>query len=220
MATFTLAAKPRELTGRKTRHLREEGIVPAVVYGAGTDPQSVSVDRNEFVRLYKQAGESSVIGLTVDGGKELNVLIHDFQRDPLTGFVTHIDFLTVDMSKPIEADVALEFVGESMAVKSSGGTLVKSMDHLAVKALPSALVSSIEVDLTALATLDDVIRVSDLTLPQGIEAMDDAEQVIATVSAPRSQEEVEALDKAVEGDVSAVEVEGKKKEAEEEGKDA
>lgn len=212
MATFSLTAMPREIMGRKTSQLRAEGKVPSIVYGTGIDPKNITIDRNEFVRLYKEAGESSVINLKVEGGDTLNVLIQDYQQDVLTEFVTHVDFLVIDMNKVIETDVSLTFVGESMAVKSLGGTLVKSMDRLSIKALPKDLVSTIEVDLSSLATFDDAIRVSDLTLPEGVEATEKATRTIAGVAAPRSEAEMEALDEEVAGDIEEVSVEGEKKE--------
>lgn len=216
MEAIVLNAATRSLVGRKTAALRSEGVIPAVVYGAGVpEPLSIELNRNEFVRLYKTAGESTLLALTVDG-KAINVLIQDLQVDPLRDEISHVDFRAVDMTKMVEAEVNLRFVGESMAMKSLGGTLVHPMETLRVRALPSKLISHIDVDISKLATFEDAILVKDLPLPEGMEAVDDLEQTVALVDAPRSDEEMAALNTAVEIDVTQVEkVEAKKKADEE-----
>lgn len=214
--SHTLLAKPRTEKGRKTNILRAEGKVPAIVYGSGTDPKPITIDRNAFLKVYKNAGESTVVELQVGEGNPLHVLIQDLQSDPVYDLVTHVDFRSIDMTKEIETDVDLEFVGESMAVKGMGGTLVTSREFVTVRCLPSKLVRSIAVDLSKLATFEDVIRVSDLTVPEGMIIQDEPEASIAIVEAPRSEEEMAALDSAVEENVEAVAVAGaEKKEAEE-----
>lgn len=210
---ISLTATLRELTGRKTDALRQAGSVPAVVYGFGTEPKNVTIDRNAFVKVFNEAGSSTVLDLVADG-KSFQVLIGEVQRNPLNDFVTHVDFRAVDPNRKIEAEIDLEFVGESMAVKSLGGTLIQSLESLDVKSLPGALVSHIDVDVSVLATFDDVIRVSDLVIPEGIEVMEDPETAVASVQPPRSEEEMAALDAAVDADISKVEVTTEKKEEE------
>lgn len=220
MSEHILEAKTRIEKGRKTYTLRAAGSVPAVVYGSGTQPRNVSVDRNQFVKMYQEAGESSIVELKIDGGALLHVLIQDYQIDPLRTEFTHIDFRSIDMNKEIETEVELEFVGESAAVKALGGTFIPSLETVDIRALPSKLVRSIKVDISSLATFDDVIRVSDLQVPEGVTILSDVEQAVACVEPPRSEEEMKALDEAVEMDVSAVEVAKEKKEAEEGEADA
>ena len=212
MSIISLPASIRTLVGRKTIKIREEGKVPAVVYGSGTEPKMLTVDRNQFVKIYKEAGESSIVELAIDGASPLHVLIQDYQLDPLRGEVTHIDFRSVDMTKEIDAEVELEFVGESMAVKALGGTFVPSKDSVAVKCLPSKLVRKLTIDISILKSFEDVIRISDIVVPDGMIIDEDPETTLAAVQAPRSEEEMADLDKAVELDVSAVEVEKKAKE--------
>ncbi|MCR4312487.1 MAG: 50S ribosomal protein L25 [Candidatus Uhrbacteria bacterium] len=211
MQHATLNAVLRIIVGRKTDALRVEGKVPAIVYGFGIEPTSITVDRNEFIRVFSASGSSTVVDLMVDGAKH-PVLIGDVQRDPLTNFVTHIDFRRVDATRKIEAKIPLKLVGIPAAVKELGGTLLQSLEDLEVKSLPDALVSHIDVDVMKLATFEDVIRVSDLVVPEGIEVITDADMPIASVQAPRSEEEMAALDTAIEVDVSKVEVTTEKKE--------
>lgn len=213
MQHATLNAEPRSLAGRKTDALREEGKVPAVIYGFGIEPTNITVDRNEFIRVLAAAGNSTVVDLMVGGAKH-PVLIGEVQRNPITDFITHADFRRVDPNRKIEAKIQLELVGVAPAVKELGGTLLQALEDLEVKSLPDALVSRIEVDVTKLATFDDVIRVSDIAVPEGIEVITEAEVAVASVQPPRSEEEMAALDSAVELDVSKVEVTTEKKDEE------
>ena len=215
MTEHILEAKTRTERGRKTRTLRAAGAVPAVVYGSGTQPLNVSVDRNQFVKMYQEAGESSIVELKIDGASPLHVLIQDYQIDPLRTEYTHIDFRSIDMNKEIETEVELEFIGESAAVKALGGTFIPSLETVEIRALPSKLVRSIKVDISSLATFDVSIRVSDLQVPEGVTILSDADLSVASVEPPRSEEEMKALDEAVEMDVTAVEVAKEKKEGEE-----
>lgn len=214
METLTLIAKNRELTGRGTNDLRAEGFIPATVYGLDKDPINITVSRNDFDRALREAGESTVIELDIEGVKE-SVLIHDFQIEPITDFTTHADFLRVDMNVVVETAIELEFIGESEAVKNLGGTFIQQIDAVDVKALPSALVRTITVDISGLKTFDDAIHVSDIIAPEGIEIVMDPETAVAFVQEPRSQAEIEALDEEIVADVDAVEVANEKKSDEE-----
>ncbi|MEK7183282.1 MAG: 50S ribosomal protein L25, partial [Patescibacteria group bacterium] len=205
-----IEAKTREIRGRKTVALRAEGQVPAVMYGFETEPKNIVLDRNAFTKVYGQAGESTVVDLEIEGTKH-PVLISEIQRDPLTDFITHADFRRVDPKRKIEAKIPLKLVGMAPAVKELGGTLLQTLEEVEVMSLPDALVHEIEVDVTKLATFEDVIRVKDISIPDGIEIKSDLEQAVASVQPPRSEEELAALDAAVDGDISKVEVLTEKK---------
>lgn len=213
--SHSLNAQPRTLRGRKTRFLRAQGQVPAVVYGVGTEPSSITIDRNAFLKTYHQAGESTIVELSINEKQPLHVLIQDYQTDPLLNEITHVDFRAIDMNKEIETDVDLEVVGEAPAVKALGGTLVLSRDYVTVRCLPKHLIRTLKIDISTLATFEDGIVITDLKVPEGITILDEPGLSIASVEAPRSEEELAALDSAVEEDVSAVEVAGKKPEEEE-----
>ncbi len=189
METMTLTATSRQEMGRKTNALRAEGQVPAVVYGLDAEPKNIVIARNDFDRVLKGAGESTVIQLSIDGTEE-PVLIQDIQRNPLTEFTTHVDFRRVDMNTAVETSIYISIIGVSPAVKDLGGTLIQSVDAIDVKALPSALVKEIEVDAAKITTFEDAIHISDLVLPEGIELLSDPEQTIATVAPPRVEEAV------------------------------
>ena len=215
MSTYRLAAKTRVLKGRKNWSLRLDDQVPAVIYGpALKEPKNIAVDRQAFTRLFREAGESSLVELEVEGSEPLHVLIQDIQLDPMRDEVIHADFRAVDMNKPVEAEVKLHFVGEAPAVKSMGGTLVRPMETVRVRALPKDLPHFIEVGMTGLTSFEQVVQLKDLVAAQGVEILGEANQTIAFVTPPRSEEEMAELDKAVDIDVTKVEVAGKKEEPE------
>ena len=204
-----LQAKARE-TKTGLDQMRAEGFVPAVFYGMGKESVSIMVEDKEFRKIWREAGESTTVLLETPTGK-VDVLIHEVQMDPVKDTPVHIDFLAVDMNKEIEVPVALEFVGESDAVKA-GGVLTKSLHEVEVKALPKNLPHNLEVDISALATLEDQILVSDIKLPMGVTMVTDGEEVVAVVSAAKEEEPAEAAPV----DLSAIEVEKKGKKEEEE----
>lgn len=217
METTTLKATARTIMGRKTDALRADNTMPAVIYGLKQEPINIQVSRSEFDRAYQDAGESTVVQLDVDGTM-IPVLIHDTQYDTMTDFTTHADFIRVDMNKPVEAKIQILLTGESAAVEVMGGVLVHSTEELEVRALPSALVREIELDLSALKTLDDVLRVSDIKVPAGIEVLTEGNMVVVSVQPPRNEKDLEDLNAPVNADISAVEVTTEKKEEAEEAK--
>lgn len=213
MTHTMLHADPRTLAGRKTNALRAEGKLPAILYGFGTEPTNITIDRNAFVKAYRETGESTVLDLDIAGVAH-PVLIVDVQRNPLNDFVTHADFRRVDLTHKIEAKIPLKLIGISSAVKDLGGILVQSLEEIEVECLPNALVHNISVDISSLKTFDNVIRVSDIAIPADIEVKTSLDSAVASVQPPRSEAEMEALNAAVDGDVSKIEVLTEKKDEE------
>lgn len=208
-----LNAKPRTAFGKKNIALRSEGLVPAVVYGGKKETTAITLDRAEFGKVLKQAGESTIISLEIDG-KGTDVLIHEVQADPILGFPVHVDFYVVSQDKELEVAVPLVFEGVSPAVKDLGGSLVKVLHELEIRALPKNLPHDIKVDISSLQTLDAQILIKDLKLPTGVESVLDLDEVVAAIT--EAGEEV--VEEAVPVDLSAIEVEkkGKTEEASEE----
>jgi len=209
--SITISAEKRVVIGRDNWKTRAEGFVPAVVYGPAMEPKNVSVDRKALVLAFREAGESTLVDLVVNGDQAVKVLIQDLQFDPMSSEIIHADFRAVDLTKEITAKIKLEFIGESAAVKELGGTLVQALNEIEVRALPQNLVHLIEVDISKLKTFDDTIHISDLTFPTGVAAVDDLGDTVALVTPPRSEEEMAELDKALDIDVNAVEVAKKEK---------
>lgn len=185
--------------------LRKGALIPAVMYGHGVPTVSVAVDRGAFQRVWKSAGESSLIDLTLDAGAPVKAIIHDLQFDPRTNDVTHIDFHQVKMTEKVQVDVELAFVGEAPAVKELGGMLVKVHTALSVEGLPADLVKEVSVDVSSLATFDDAIHVRDLVLPNGLTVLAQPDDVVVSVERPRTEEELASLTETVNEDVSKVE---------------
>ncbi len=196
--------------GEKTDELRASGRIPAVFYGFGKESTPISVPAIEFTKLFREAGETTAITLDL-GGEKVSTLIHDLQKDPVKGNITHVDFLVVDMNKEAEVAVPIEFIGLAEAEKLGLGVVVKVMHEIEVRALPANLPHSIEVDVTSLATLSDAIHAKDLVLPTGVSLVTEADEVVAAVAAF-----VEEKEDAPVLDVSAIEVEKKGKKEEDE----
>lgn len=212
---FKLSAVRREKKGEK---IRDEGLLPAVIYGVGKDTESLTLTYVDFIKLYDKAGESSLIDLDVDNKDYGKVLIHEVSHDPVSGNIIHADLLRIDMEKPITASVELIFMGESKAVKESGGTIVRNIEEVEVECLPKNLVNHIDVDLSVLASFDDVIKVSDLVLPEGVKVTDPAgEVIIAKAQRALTEEEIKAMEEkaSAEVDVSKIESSAPKKSTEE-----
>jgi large subunit ribosomal protein L25 len=167
----------------------------------------------EFQRVYRQAGESTLVNLMVDGTAPVKVIIQEVQRHPITGRPIHVDFHQVRMTEKLHTEIPLAFNGEAPAVKELGGVLIKNIAHIKVEALPGDLIHEIPVDVAVLKTFDDLIHVSDLKVPPGITVLDKLEEVVALVTPPRSEQELAELEQAVVDEKAAVEqVEGVKKE--------
>ncbi len=208
--TIRLEAKVREKAGSMLQSLRKQGQIPAVVYGHGTEPMMISLDEMVFGKAYKAAGENTMFPLAIDGRKPVNVLIKDVQFHPLTSRLIHADFIQVRMDEAIEANIPLEFVGEAPAIREQGGILVRALDELEVSAFPQDLPHSIAVDLSALRTFEDIIKIKDLVIPAKVKVTLDPETVVALIEAPRSEAELEKLNEKVEVDVTKVEKTEKK----------
>lgn len=187
MEKYTLELSPRELTGRKVKRLRNQGLVPGVVYGNDIAPVNFQTNAKDFAKLYSHAGETSVIEVSIKGEK-MPVLIHEIATDPVSDAIIHVDLYKVNLKEKITASVPLNFIGESSAVKNFGAVLVKSMNEIEVEGLPNDLPHQIDVDLSALANANSLILAKDIKLPKGLELMTEPEIVVAGTQV--QQEEV------------------------------
>lgn len=210
---FSIEVKTRT---EKSAVTRAQGLIPGVLYGQKIKPISVFVNGIVFEKLYKQAGESNLIDLQLDGKNPGKVLIQDVQIDPVRGNIIHVDLMQIDMGKEIHATVPINFVNEAPAVKELGGTLIKALQELNIKCLPKDLVGQIDFDLSGLKTFDDVIHVRELILPSGIVVTDSADVVVAKVNKPLTEEEFKAMEEGQVKDIATIEVEGEKEKAEKE----
>lgn len=206
-----LSAQTREKLGKSVKTLRAEGLIPAELYGHGLENIHLMVDGKEFRKVFKTAGENTVIELLV-GKDKLNALVHGIQKNHLTGVVDHIDFYQVRMDEVITTKIPVEFMGDAPAVKEQGGILNKTTIEIEVTALPAELPHSMQVDLSVLKEINQSIYVKDLSVPKGVKIEIDPDTVIVSVALPMAEEPIEQAPV----DVSAVKVESEEKKAERE----
>lgn len=204
----SIKAEKRVVVGKKVKDLRLKGKIPAVMYGAGENGILLEISGHDFEKVFKQAGESSLVELEI-GSDRKNVLIHNVAYDPIKDTPVHVDFLQVRMDKLIKAKVELLFEGDSPALKL-GGILVKVHHELEIEALPADLPHQLKVDLTKLEKLGDKFTVADLDLPKGVSTHVGAEEVLALVEAPRSEAEIKAEEVAAAPGIESIEILTKK----------
>jgi large subunit ribosomal protein L25 len=219
MQAIALNAKSRTITGKPTKTLRLTQLIPGVVYGNAMKPENVQMEYNIFAKVFLAAGATNIIDLTIDEKAPLKVLIHDLSRHPVTHRISHVDFYALNMNEKITVTVPLKFVGDSAAVKELAGILVKTIDEVEVSALPTDLVSDIEVNLSPLKTFADALFIHDIVLPKGITLTTKTDDVIAKVMPPRSDEELKSLGDAVVENLDTVEKVAKPEKAKD-GEDA
>lgn len=188
MSDLTLKATTRAQE-ESPRAIRREGNIPAILYGHKIENQMLNLPYNIFYNLYREAGENTLIDLAIDGKEPFKVIIHDVDRDEVSNKVRHVDLYQVKMDEKIETEIPIHFIGESPAVKEMGGVLLKQMDALPVKCLPNDLIKYVEVDLSNLKDLNDVVRVADITIPSTLEVLRDGDEAVTLVTAPREEKE-------------------------------
>jgi len=168
-----------------------DNLIPAELYGHGINNLHLSVPAKEFLKIFKETGESTILKLKIKGEErkeEVAVLIHDIQKNSLTDEISHIDFYQVRMDEKIVASVPLEFIGEAPAVKEKNGILIKAMQEIEVEALPADLPRNIEVDLSRLSEIGMSIYVKDLKINDKAKILVDKETAVATITEPAKEE--------------------------------
>lgn len=213
-----LVAEKREVFGRAVRQLRTQGLIPAELYGHGLPNLHLSVPAKEFLKVFKEAGENTVVTVVV-GKEKLPVLIYDVERHPVSDEIMSVDLYQVRMDEKIRANIPLEFMGEAPVVKETIGVLIKSMHEIEVEALPADLPHDIKVDLSGLAELGQSIFVKNLNVPAGVKINVDPETVVVSVTA-KALEEEKVIEETAAVSVEQVAVETEEKKAERDAKKA
>jgi large subunit ribosomal protein L25 len=203
----SLAAEPRDITGKKVAVLRRTGRLPGVVYGHGVSSENVSVDAHDFELLRRKAGQNALIDLSVHGKSSRPVLIHDVQVHPVHRRPLHVDLFLVRMTEELIVDVPLVAVGTSLAVENLNGTLLHPIEAVRIRALPYHLPQSIEYSIERLVDYEAVVKVADLAIPDDVTLLTDPEEVVAKVLPSRLQTEAEA-ERAEEAEAAAEAAEG------------
>lgn len=204
---LTLNAENRTELGKK---FKKEGKIPAVLYGKKEDTIHITLDQKEFEKIWKEAGESTVV--TVKGlGEDKEILIHDIDFEPVYGGIRHVDLYAIEKGKKVQVNVPLDFIGEAPAEKV-GGVLNRVLHELEIEALAKDLPHDIKIDITVLTDIGSSIHAKDVVLPAGVELITAPEEAVISVSEAKEEEE----EPVETPDLENIEVEQKGKGEEEE----
>ena len=216
-----LKAEKRDVLGRKVKRVRIEGIVPSTLYGKGMESVSIQLKKREVEKIFVETGESGLVDLMLNKKEALPVLLRNPQYGVVSDDLIHIDCYKVNLKEKIVANVPIELIGESKSVKD-GNILMQVTDEIEIEALPADLPEKIEVNLSALKTVEDMIMIADLKIDdEKMEIKNATDQVIVKTEEPNKEEEVieEVIDPsevpATEQKEGEEETEGDKKEGEE-----
>jgi len=192
MYQIELEASKREILGKKVRFLRRRGITPVNLFGHGIESRALQCDTGKLKQVLTEAGETVLINLKVGREKTARtVIIRDVQVNSLKGGLLHVDFYQVKMGEEIKVEVPISLVGKAPALEVMRNTLLQEMDTLTVECLPSRIPASIELDISSLTKSEQVLRVKNIELEEGITVINDPEQVVAKISSQQIQEIVE-----------------------------
>ena len=217
MEAILLDVELRNITGKAVRHMRQEGYVPAVVYGHRTEPVSLQVAERALRQALRVAGTNRLITLNVPGQETPKmVLVRELQRDAMSHAMLHVDFYEVVMTEEITAEVPVVLIGESTLVKGGGGLLFQGLDTIEVECLPGDLPQQVEVDLSSLVEIDQAVVVRELKLGDGVKVLTDLNEVVVKILPPEAEEVEEVV---APTEPTEVEVVGKKAKVEEEAQE-
>ncbi|NTV30648.1 50S ribosomal protein L25 [candidate division WWE3 bacterium] len=183
MSRERLNVQPRLAFGNKTKKLRRDGFVPANIYGASIESVSIQVDYPSFNKVMKQAGETDLIDIFIEGESDSRpVLIYDVQKNPITNSALHVDFFQVNMKEKVEVTVPIELIEEAPAVAEKRGEMLQTVDEVTIEVLPAEIPSYLELNLSSLKNVGDVLTYKDLVVPAGVELIiEDPEEVIVKI---------------------------------------
>ena len=187
-----LTAEERSVTGKQVKRLRQQGLVPAVLYGHNVESVPVQVKRDDLVQLIRMGGRTAIVHLKMGRKRPISVAIKGMHVDPLSGQLLHVDFYRVAAGEKLKMQVPLHFVGEAPVVKVHEVAIVRAVDQVEVECYPKDLPSFIPVDLTGLNDLGTSIRVSDLEPPPNVTILSPGDEMIVSVAAARREAAEEA----------------------------
>ncbi len=189
MTELTLKAEIRDIkTDKKAKHLIEEGYLPGVIYGPQKETKTIKIKMHDFLKSLSDAGENTIISINLED-KVVPVFIHDVFRDPRTNKILHADFYEFSKLHKLKSEIPLKFIGESKAVKELGAVLSRDIDHIEIECLPEDMLHEIEIDLSMLENINDIIFVSSIKVPKGIKILNPEDQAIAS-AVPYEEEKV------------------------------
>ena len=209
MEEQTLSLSQRTVTGKKVKQLRRQGILPVHMYGRGIDSMSLQGVAGDLRRLLPRIGTNIPVSVQVEGNEGENVcFVRDVQRHPVTEDLLHIDFIRVDVTQTISAEVPIALIGSAPATQQ-GGTLLQPLTSLLVEALPMNIPATVEADVSGLDDFEKSIIVRDIPIADNVTVLTDRDEFVARVIPPRVETET--------FDVSDEELDEEATEEEEEG---
>ena len=189
-ASISLELSPREVLGKKVKRLRQQGVIPVHLYGPGVDSQPLQCETTKLVDVLVRAGGNTAVTVTVQGGQETHLAFaREIQWDPRRDDILHVDFLAVDASRPVSAQVPITLIGDSPGARTAGGTVMQQLRDLNVEALPLEVPRELELDLTMLTEPDGVLRAADIVIPGNVTLLTDPEDVVVRIEVLRAVEE-------------------------------
>jgi large subunit ribosomal protein L25 len=200
-----LSAARRTELGKSVAHLRRAGLIPGVVFGHGLESIPVSLNAHEFEQLRRTVHSNTIIDLRLDGADKHRVMVHGIQIDPRTRHLLHVDLFALRSGEEVTVDVPLVSVGVAFAADRLGGTLIHTVDHVRVRALPENLPERIEFSIEPLVDFEAAIHLRDLAIPADVSLLSDPDEVVAKVVPPHVVEEEVAAPAAEEEAVPAEE---------------
>jgi large subunit ribosomal protein L25 len=193
MEQIELEVATREILGKKVRFLRRQGTTPVHLFGHGIESEALQCDTAQLQRVLAQAGRTKLIDLKLDKAKEpRKIVVREIQRNPQTGELLHVDFYQVRMAEKIKVEVPIVLIGEAPALKLKENMLVQDLTSLTVECLPDEIPASVELDLSPLTEVDQLIRVKEIILSEGVTVLNDPEHTVVKISS-RPIEKVEEV---------------------------
>lgn len=179
----------RTIIGKKVSRLRRAGVLPATVYGKGVGPFAVQVSAREFATLYRNAGRTTLINVSLPGQPPISAFVHLIQRHPVTREILHADLRAVDLLIELNVEVPVHVIGESPLVVRGDAVLNVALTTVSVRALPTAIPSFVEVDVTSLDHLDKNLYVSDIKVPEHTTILNAADELVVSITPAQVEEE-------------------------------
>ena len=199
MEKVVIKATRREASRKKTKYLRQEGILPAVVYGRKFAPVAISLDLKDITKMLKTTSSSTLFTIELDG-EEIPALIRESQRDIIFAHFTHMDFLAVSMDEKVRTSVSITLIGVAPAVEDFGAIISTGLDVIDLEALPGDIPPNFIADISVIENIGNSIAVRDLEIPEGVEIFNDLSDMVAIATAPSMAEEEEEEEGLEEGE--------------------
>lgn len=202
MTTLSLDVHVREVLGKKVKYLRQEGVLPATVYGKAFSPVSVQLDERAFAAVYQKVGRTALVNLHIPGHVPQSVFIQDVQRHPVSRAILHADFRVVDLTIAMTSEIPIVLFGSSLLVDRGDAILNQSLNMVEIRALPADLPQHLEIDVSGLGGMDDALYVRDIPTNERYVIVTSADELIVSFTPLRARAGDEG-DAAEEGSASS-----------------